>query len=121
MVKSSNEKRTLLKQQCREALSIHIYDRLGLVVAPAQVRLQPPPGYGYAWSVTESMAFLLKSNLSSGTVGLFQTIYKELGRSLEAVSPQVLQNAQSSPTTEARPAAEMRDGSFEIHVSITRS
>ncbi|KAF3004652.1 hypothetical protein E8E15_001026 [Penicillium rubens] len=64
------------------------------------------------------MAFLLKSNLSSGTVGLFQTICKELGRSLEAVSPQVLQGAQSSPTTEARAAAEQTnndggsDGSF---------
>ncbi|KAI1829144.1 hypothetical protein CBS147337_10036 [Penicillium roqueforti] len=91
MAKSSNEKRALLKQQCREALAAHIHDRLGLVIAPAQVRLQPPPEDGYAWSVTEPMAFLLQSNLSSGTVGLLQTICKELGRSLEAVSPQVLQ------------------------------
>ncbi|KAJ5642502.1 hypothetical protein N7490_006502, partial [Penicillium lividum] len=93
-------------------------DRLGLVVAPAQVRLLPPPEDGYAWSVTESMAFLLKSNLSSGTVGLFQTICEELGRSVEAVSPQLLQRPHSSPRTEGRVAAKQinsdggSDGSF---------
>ncbi|KAF3000468.1 hypothetical protein E8E15_000819 [Penicillium rubens] len=119
MAKSSNEKRALLKQQCREALAAHIHDRLGLVIAPAQVRLQPPPEDGYAWSVTEPMAFLLQSNLSSGTVGLLQTICKELGRSLEAVSPQVLQGPQSGPRTEGRVAAKQQttrdgesDGSF---------
>ncbi|KAJ5642623.1 hypothetical protein N7490_006623 [Penicillium lividum] len=99
MVKSSNEKRALLKQQCREALSIHIHDRLGLVVAPAQVRLQPPPGDAFLVEIKPEQR-------------------DELGRSLEAVSPQVLQGAQSSPTTEARAAAEQTnsdggsDGSF---------
>ncbi|KAF3021166.1 hypothetical protein E8E15_001121 [Penicillium rubens] len=95
------------------------YDRLGLLVAPGQVRLQPPPEDGYAWSFTESRASLLNSNLSSGAVGLLQTICKELGRSFEAVSPQVLQGLQSGPKTEGRAAAKQRtnrdgesDGSF---------
>jgi hypothetical protein len=35
------------------------------------------------------MAYLLKSHLTSGMVGLFQIISKELGRSLEPVSPPV--------------------------------
>ncbi|KAJ5039134.1 hypothetical protein NUH16_008915 [Penicillium rubens] len=116
MAKSSNEKRALLKQQCREALAAHIHDRLGLVIAPAQVRLQPPPEDGYAWSVTEPMAFLLQSNLSSGTVGLLQTICKELGRSLEAVSPQVLQGSQSGRKTEGRVAPKCEGRSLRAQI-----
>ncbi|KAJ5775808.1 uncharacterized protein N7511_000819 [Penicillium nucicola] len=94
MVLTSNEKRAFLRQQCREALAAHIYDRLGLVVAPSQVRLQPSAGDGYAWSVTESKKSLLQSNLGSGNVGMYRSICEELGRSLEAVTPQTLQIAQ---------------------------
>lgn len=95
MVLSSNGKRAFFRQQCREALSAHIHDRLGLVVAPGQVRLQPSAGDGYAWSVTESKKILLQSNLGSGSVGLYRSIREELGRSLEAVAPQTLQVVQS--------------------------
>ncbi|CAG8074424.1 unnamed protein product [Penicillium salamii] len=95
MVLSSNEKRAFFRQQCREALAAHIHDRLGLVVAPSQVRLQPSAGDGYAWSVTEYKKSLLQSNLGSGSVGLYRSICEELGRSLEAVAPQTLQVAQS--------------------------
>ncbi|OQD77405.1 hypothetical protein PENANT_c106G08603 [Penicillium antarcticum] len=94
MVLTSNEKRAFFRQQCREALAAHIYDRLGLVVAPCQVRLQPSAGDGYAWSVTESKKSLLQSNLGSGSVGLYRSIREELGRSLEAVTPQTLLVAQ---------------------------
>ncbi|OQE52227.1 hypothetical protein PENNAL_c0492G03197 [Penicillium nalgiovense] len=68
MVLSSNEKRAFSRQQCREALAAHIHNRLGLVVAPSQVRLQPSAGDGYAWSVTDSKKSLLQSNLGSGSV-----------------------------------------------------
>ncbi|KAJ5160985.1 uncharacterized protein N7482_007989 [Penicillium canariense] len=83
MAKNSNEKRAQLKQQCREAI---VDDRLGLVVEPSKVRLQPPVEDRYVWSVTASHASLLKTCLSSGG---------ELGRSLEAVSPESLQNGLS--------------------------
>ncbi|KAJ5365294.1 hypothetical protein N7517_008180 [Penicillium concentricum] len=95
MVLSSNEKRAFFRQQCREALAAHILDRLDLVVAPSQVRLQPSGGDGYAWSITESKKSLLQSNLGSGSVGLYRSICEELGRSLEAVTPQTLHIAQS--------------------------
>ncbi|KAJ5471987.1 hypothetical protein N7539_008556, partial [Penicillium diatomitis] len=62
-------------------------DRLGVVVDPAQVRLQPSPDDGYAWSIAEPMAFLLKSPLSSSSVKNLQIICKELGHSLEATTP----------------------------------
>jgi hypothetical protein len=69
-----------------------IDERLGVVVEPIKVRLQPSVEDGYAWSVTASHASLLKTHLSNGGVGFFQTICKELGRSLEAVTPETLQN-----------------------------
>ena len=103
MSKSSNQKRFQLRKQCREALAAHIciyrplllpthelicpVNRLHLVVPPERVRLQPRPEDGYAWSVTKTNAALLKSNLSSGTINLYQKILKELGPSLEAVNP----------------------------------
>ncbi|CAG8074690.1 hypothetical protein N7541_000109 [Penicillium brevicompactum] len=93
MAFKSNETRAAMRQQCREALSAHIHNRLGLDVAPSQVRLQPPVEDGYAWSVTESKKSLLQSSLSNGTVGLFRAICEELGRSLEAVTPQTLHDS----------------------------
>ncbi|KAH1914114.1 hypothetical protein KXW44_005069 [Aspergillus fumigatus] len=87
MARSSNEKRAQRRQQCREALANHIYDRLGLRIQPQAVRLQPAPEDGYTWSVTDSKAHLMKTSLSSGTVGLYDAICKEIGRSIEAVRP----------------------------------
>lgn len=105
---SSNEKRAIKRQECREALAAHICiarrkpwcdrkglmltidERLGLLVAPSQVRLQPSTQDGYAWSVTKLKESILQRSLSNGTVGLYQAIQEELGRSLEAVSPKIL-------------------------------
>ncbi|KAJ5346190.1 hypothetical protein N7452_004194 [Penicillium brevicompactum] len=96
MILSSNEKRALLRQQCREALAAHIHDRLGLTVAPGRVRLQPSAADGYAWSVSKSQEYLLKTNLSNGTVGMYQAIRDALGCSIEAVSPQTLREPDAS-------------------------
>ncbi|KAJ6134793.1 hypothetical protein N7523_001115 [Penicillium sp. IBT 18751x] len=95
MAKDSNQKRMKLRKQCREALATHIYDRLGLDIAPGLVRLQPRPEDRYAWSVTESNEFLLQSSLSSGTISLYQSICQALGHSLEAVTPQTLVSSRS--------------------------
>ncbi|OQD94813.1 hypothetical protein PENVUL_c128G02182, partial [Penicillium vulpinum] len=122
MVLTSNEKRAFFRQQCREALAAHIYDRLGLVVAPADVRLQPSVGDKYAWSVTESKKSLLQSNLGRGSVGLYKSICEELGRSLEAVTPQTLQVTQLErdhlPREEAGPARSDQEesGSFTAKI-----
>ncbi|KAJ5288266.1 hypothetical protein N7508_011041 [Penicillium antarcticum] len=90
MTLTSNEKRALSRQQCREALAAHIHERLGLTVAPSRVRLQPSAADGYAWSVSDSQKHLLKTNLSNGTVGFYQDIRDALVCEMEAVSPQTL-------------------------------
>ncbi|KAJ5215570.1 uncharacterized protein N7498_001977 [Penicillium cinerascens] len=101
MAMSSNEKRALERTKCREALAAHIRLRLGLVVAPNQVRLQPRAEDGYAWSVTEPNRHLLQSSLSGGNVRLYRSICDELGRSLEAVTPETLQTSPSNQETNA--------------------
>jgi hypothetical protein len=62
-------------------------DRLGLIIQPQAVRLQPAPEDGYSWCVTDSKAHLMKTSLSNGTVGLYDAICQEIGRSIEAVRP----------------------------------
>ncbi|CEL11902.1 hypothetical protein ASPCAL14996 [Aspergillus calidoustus] len=90
MALSSNEKRAQRRQQCREALADHIHKRLGLHIAPSEVRLQPSQDDGYAWSVTDRSAHLLQGSLSNGSVGRYDAICAELGVSIEAVRPEVL-------------------------------
>jgi hypothetical protein len=109
MAISSNERRALERTRCREALAAHISKspgnfgsgetdipldlRLGLIVAPNQVRLHPRPEDGYAWSVTEPSKHLLQSSLSDGNIRIYRSIREELGRSLEAVAPKTLQSS----------------------------
>jgi hypothetical protein len=81
---------------CLPTWLILLDDQLRLVVAPERVRLQPRPEDGYAWSIARTNAGLLKSSLSSGSTSLYQLICKELGRSLEAVSPQSLDISRSN-------------------------
>ncbi|KAH8430174.1 uncharacterized protein LDX57_007844 [Aspergillus melleus] len=90
--------------------------RLGLRINPNEVRLQPAPQDGYIWSVTDSKAHLLETPLSNGTVGLYEEICRELGRSLEAVRPAVLQgdhnDLELNENTENEPTPTPEDDSF---------
>ncbi|KAJ5369962.1 uncharacterized protein N7496_006054 [Penicillium cataractarum] len=106
MTFTSNERRAQRRQQCREALANHIYQRLGLVVPPGRVRLQPSAEDGYAWSSSKAKEYLLKTNLGRGTVGLYQDIMDELGQSLEAVTPKTLHAnkvGEDAPSTRESP------------------
>ena len=48
--------------------NLFVDKRLGLTIAPSQVRLQPLLGDGYSWSATGTSAALLKKSLSSGNI-----------------------------------------------------
>ncbi|KAB8212727.1 hypothetical protein BDV33DRAFT_210953 [Aspergillus novoparasiticus] len=92
MGQTSNKKRASKRQECREALANHIYQKLNVSIPPEQVRLKPSPEHRYAWSVCKSKEHLLEVSLSNGTVGRYESIMEELGRSIEAVAPESLQN-----------------------------
>ncbi|KAJ5904731.1 uncharacterized protein N7473_001647 [Penicillium subrubescens] len=83
--------------------NLFVDERLGLTIAPGQVRLQPLPGDGYSWSATGTSAALLKKSLSSGNIWFYQSICEELGRSLEAVPVQVLKGTAKDKANEACP------------------
>ncbi|KAJ5291401.1 hypothetical protein N7478_000652 [Penicillium angulare] len=110
MALTSNEKRAQRRQQCREALAAHINVRLKLSVAPSRVRLQPSAEDGYAWSVAKTSAHLLETSLSNGTVGLYNNILEELGRTIEAVDPKIL--ASVEPVTQLDAGESTRADSF---------
>ncbi|CAI7617270.1 unnamed protein product [Penicillium pancosmium] len=93
---NSNTKRAQRRQECREALADHIYNQLGLTVPPNRVRLQPSVEDGYAWSASEEKRHLLETTLGRGTVGLYQNIIDEIGKSIEAVDPRILQKGSTS-------------------------
>ncbi|KAJ5900257.1 uncharacterized protein N7473_004327 [Penicillium subrubescens] len=109
MVKSSNEKRGLLKQQCQEALAAYIHDRLGLVVAPGQVRLQPPPEDGLLVEVAPEQR-------DGGSVPDYQQRARSLARACLAAGPQ---GPQSGPRAEGKVAAERTNRDGELDVSFT--
>ncbi|KAJ5379247.1 hypothetical protein N7509_012366 [Penicillium cosmopolitanum] len=88
---NSNTKRAQRRQECREVLADHIYNQLGLTVPPNRIRLQPSVEDGYAWSVSEEKRHLLETTLGRGTVGLYQNIIDEIGKSIEAVDPRIFQ------------------------------
>ncbi|KAJ6040729.1 uncharacterized protein N7446_003955 [Penicillium canescens] len=128
MTLTSNEKRALSRQQCREALAAHIHERLGLTVAPSRVRLQPSIADGYAWSVSDSQKHLLRTNLSNRTVSFYQDIRDALRCSIEAVSPQTLRDFDagseisaeikrpSPPKLSKPPETDSRGGSFTVTI-----
>ena len=62
-------------------------ERLGVTVAPQDVRLQPSTDSDYAWSVMPGKEYLLDTNLGNGSVGLYQEIQQHLGSMIEAVAP----------------------------------
>ena len=77
----------------RDWLTGYLDQRLGLQISPNNVRLQPRPDDQYSWSFAESQCHLFKSSLSNGSVGTYQALCSELGRSIEAVPPHILQDS----------------------------
>ncbi|KAJ5981111.1 hypothetical protein N7481_008409 [Penicillium waksmanii] len=126
------ETRSQLKQQCRVAMAAPFVggrfilappegmlnasdDRLGLVIAPSHVRLQPPVEDGYAWLVASSHVPL--KNLSE------QRKRGPFPGHLQRTTPETLQNGRSQaaeiPENMEGPlgAREQGGGSFTAKIS----
>ena len=65
--------------------AVHEDQKLGIRIAPGQVRLQPRPEDPYMWSFPPSKSHLFKTSLSQGTTSLYEQICKELNHSIEAI------------------------------------
>ncbi|KAI1382514.1 uncharacterized protein F4822DRAFT_435499 [Hypoxylon trugodes] len=88
-IRQSNQERGLAREKCREKLSQHIAEKLGIVIKPAEVRLRPRTGDPYAWSILpqkrKTLAEIFAKNLSEHSISAYRTICEEVGRSFEAV------------------------------------
>ncbi|KAJ5449498.1 uncharacterized protein N7458_005947 [Penicillium daleae] len=76
--------------------------------------ISPCPEDGYAWSVAEGYEHLLATNLGTGSVGKYNSIINNLGRSIEAVDPETLPGCtiQNSNLGRNSPVSRVENGSF---------
>ncbi|KAK2731273.1 hypothetical protein FQN57_003540 [Myotisia sp. PD_48] len=81
-----NEKRAKYRNKCRVRLSQHIYEKLGIRVAPADIRLKPSQDDPYRWLPLPSTEYLLEKQLSKSSIRDYQEICDAIDDSaLEAV------------------------------------
>ncbi|KAK0701939.1 hypothetical protein B0T26DRAFT_795827 [Lasiosphaeria miniovina] len=95
-MRQSNIERRRARDECREKLSKHIHQRLGIKVKAADVRLNPRLNDPYAWRILpgeeHSLSRVFVKNLSDHSIGTFRLLCREIGKTFEAV----LSSTQSS-------------------------
>ncbi|KAL5362283.1 hypothetical protein BJX96DRAFT_177016 [Aspergillus floccosus] len=91
-------KRSTLRLECRNVLSKHIANTLGIHVKPCDVRLKiDDEDTPYAWHIQDpSIRALFEKQLSKHSVGAYITLTEEVGRAFWAV-PRGVANEGSSP------------------------
>lgn len=72
-----------------------IVERLGITVAPMDVRLQPRSSDLYRWNILPAKAYLFRKNLSKLSTGVYNQIIEGVGTYIEAVEPSEPQPAAS--------------------------
>ncbi|KAI1463201.1 uncharacterized protein F4812DRAFT_447445 [Daldinia caldariorum] len=83
--RQSNVERGRWRMKCRDRLSQHIEERLGINIPPSQVRLQSTRNDGYAWQVLPEKQHLFSKNLSDHSVGAYRDLCEGVGVTFEAV------------------------------------
>ncbi|KAG9230080.1 hypothetical protein BJ875DRAFT_385931 [Amylocarpus encephaloides] len=81
----SNLNRSEWNKKCRERLSEHLNDRLGITIDPSQVRLKTSPDDVYVWERLSEKEHLFSKNISDHLIGALKELYQEVGLSIEAV------------------------------------
>ncbi|KAI9758898.1 MAG: hypothetical protein M1840_003738 [Geoglossum simile] len=107
---ASNLKRMEWNKICREQLSAHIYNRLGILIEPAQVRLKINTDDPYIWEKIEGKEHLFSRNMSDLSTGALKELYEGIGKSFAAVW---------KPPTRTSQAQENCLHSFNPEVSFT--
>jgi hypothetical protein len=59
---------------------------LGIVVEPSQVRPKPDVQNGYMWNALPERQHLFTKHLSKHSIGAYMELYREVGKSFEAVA-----------------------------------
>ncbi|RMJ04855.1 hypothetical protein CDV36_014474 [Fusarium kuroshium] len=87
--RQSNVDRGKHRQRCREVLSEHICDKLGITVKPPEVRLKPRASDPYAWEFLsekkEVLRHIFAKKLSDHSINTYKLLCDEVGVTFEAV------------------------------------
>ncbi|KIM93152.1 hypothetical protein OIDMADRAFT_61938 [Oidiodendron maius Zn] len=83
--RSSNLARSEWNKKCRERLSQHIQNKLGILIEPSQVRLKPNPDDVYSWEKMDDKGHLFSKNISDHSIRALKELYREVGQSFEVV------------------------------------
>jgi len=94
--RSNNVRRTELNKSCRQQLSAHIYNRLGIFIDPSQVRLRRDPNDPYIWEAMQGKEYLVSKNLSDLSTGQLLELYNAIDKSIVAVWRPLRTDNQSS-------------------------
>ncbi|KAJ5235424.1 uncharacterized protein N7469_004592 [Penicillium citrinum] len=84
-----NQKRASWRSSCRNRLSQHIWETLGVKVQPSDVRLKPEEDMHYRWQIEDpSLEPLFQKHLSKHSVGAYMLLQRGVGQKFFAVRPE---------------------------------
>ncbi|KAI9767656.1 MAG: hypothetical protein M1840_005527 [Geoglossum simile] len=83
--RSNNLERAKWRSKCREKLSEHIRNNLGIPIEPMQVRLITGVDDSYTWKVLPEKTHLFEKHLSKHSIGAYMELCRGVGISFEAV------------------------------------
>ncbi|PYH99483.1 hypothetical protein BO71DRAFT_405399 [Aspergillus ellipticus CBS 707.79] len=101
---TGNAKRAFWRSKCRERLSQHIYDTLGLAIKALDIRLKPiESGRPYSWQIDNPKLLpLFEKHLSKHSVGAYIQLCKSLKHDFRAVRMEIIQDNDASVTPQKR-------------------
>ncbi|KAL3484444.1 hypothetical protein BJX62DRAFT_243916 [Aspergillus germanicus] len=83
---ASNKRRLTWRLRCRNRLSEHIEETLGMIVNPDDIRLQPNDETPYAWQVDDpDLKPFFGKSLSKHSIGAYMELCSAVGQSFRAV------------------------------------
>lgn len=121
-IRSSNSDRTMYRTKCRQKLSEHICNvwisfrsniecwnglevaKLGILIAPADVRLITSADDPYTWHPLPEKEHLFRKHLSKHSIGAYRELCRGVGVSFEAVPVSVSDAIESKVIEERRGA-----------------
>ncbi|KAH7418686.1 hypothetical protein BKA64DRAFT_654991, partial [Cadophora sp. MPI-SDFR-AT-0126] len=83
--RSSNLERSKWRSKCREELSKHIQEKVGILIEPSQVRLVTGADDLYTWKVLPQKKHLFSKNISDHSIGAYKELCEGIDSAFEAV------------------------------------
>ncbi|GBF62520.1 hypothetical protein TMEN_5066 [Trichophyton mentagrophytes] len=86
MSNAGNINRANWREKCRECLSKHLTERLGISIPPDEVRLRPTDKDLYRWRVRNpALSYLFQKHLSNHSTGAYIRLIRGVGKAFDAV------------------------------------